>query len=361
MNDITPRVAVIGCGSIAHAHLSHLQRLAADGRVDVVAVCDRSDATAHFAADRYGVGAWVTDVDRLLDQSRPDVVHVLTPPHTHADVAVRCLESGAHVLCEKPAARDLDELDGVLASAAAHQRHFIESQNLRWNDQILRLGRSVADGGLGQLRDIDLLMAVDITGGHLGDRGREGLARQLPGGAVHDVVPHLVYLFVELASGVEPLVIDQPDRVQVTGRIRNTTGVCEIGYDQLDAALTIGAVRGRLRVAPDLRPEGFRLTVRGTAGVFETDLYRPFATLQFDNGSGLRRALDPVAGGFRLASSAFTGLVDKVRGHDVFHGLGRLLDAWYTALGAGEEPPVTVASMRATAALTDRIVALGGA
>lgn len=354
------RVAVIGCGSIAHAHLGHLERRAAAGSIDLVAVCDRSAAMARFAAERYGVGSWTTSVDSLLHSVRPDAVHVLTPPHTHADLAIGCLEAGAHVLCEKPAARDLAELDRILAVAEACDRRFIESQNLRWNDPVLAVQRTATSGELGAIRDIDLLMALDLAGGHLADAGRDGPAGQLPGGAVHDVVPHLVYLFVTLGAGVEPLLIDQPDRVHLAGRIRNTSGICRLGFDQLDATLAIGSLRGRLRVAPDLRPEGLRLTVRGTAGMFETDLYRPFTNRQRDVGGGARAAIEPITGGLRLATSAVAGFVDKVRGHDVFHGLGRLLDAWYTSLATGDEPPVGVAMMRASTSLTDRLVALGG-
>src|SRR5205085_11524025 len=93
------RAAVIGAGQISKQHLGALAKC--EG-VEVVGVCDLSPVMAEVAAERFGIAAWFTDYRRMLDEKRPDVVHVVTPPSTHFKIASDCLGRGAHVVVEKP-------------------------------------------------------------------------------------------------------------------------------------------------------------------------------------------------------------------------------------------------------------------
>ncbi len=353
------RVGILGCGAIAWPHLEHLGRLAAAQRVEIVGVCDRSVATARFAAERAGIDLVCREVDELLERAAPDVVHVLTPPHTHEALSLRCLEAGAHVLCEKPAAPDRAALERLLDAAARAGRRFSESQNLRWNDQVMAIAEAVARGELCRVVDIDLLLMLDLAGGPLGAPGPDGPAVRLPGGAVHDLLPHLAYLLVHLAGPeLERLADEQPDSIEVVGRLCNASGNDRLGYDQLDALVAAPPLRARIRVAGDLRPDGLRIVARGTRGAMETDLYHPYLRAEGAAGRAATGIVAPAANGIRMAWSAMTGITDKVRRHDVFHGLGRLLSPW-SASPAGPGPgPVPPAAMRAAVSLTERLVAL---
>ena len=93
------RVALIGCGQIADAHLQELRRIPA---ASVVAVCDLHIDLARQAATRFGVPLAFDDVSRMLGEARPDVVHITTPPHSHRALAIQCLAARAHVYVEKP-------------------------------------------------------------------------------------------------------------------------------------------------------------------------------------------------------------------------------------------------------------------
>ena len=63
------------------------------------------------------------ELDELLERGpQPDVVIVATPPETHADLCVRCLEAGAHLIVEKPFTETVADADRVLAAAAAAGR-----------------------------------------------------------------------------------------------------------------------------------------------------------------------------------------------------------------------------------------------
>src|SRR5437660_7819319 len=92
------KAAVIGTGKISEEHLRFLRD--AEG-VDVAGVCDLSPSLAKYAAERFGGGKPFTDAAQMLQESAPDVVHVLTPPHTHERLVSDALSAGAHVIVEK--------------------------------------------------------------------------------------------------------------------------------------------------------------------------------------------------------------------------------------------------------------------
>jgi predicted dehydrogenase len=348
------RVAVVGCGAIAYEHLGHLARLAGVG---LVGVCDTSPAAARFAAERFGAAAWFTDLTTMLDATQPDAVHVLTPPHTHEVLSLQCLAAGADVVCEKPAAPDSAALERMLAAAETCGRHIVESQNLRYNDPVLAVAEAIAAGRLGEVREIDLLLSLDLAGGRFGDPNLVGPGVHLPGGAVHDFLPHLSYLFL-LFAGLDdqsPL----PADLEVTGRLGNLGGNPRVGSDHLDAMVFSGGLRGRLRLAPDLSPDAFRIVVRGTRGSVETDLYHPYLRHEGGPNVGKRVAVEHLVSGTKLALTGVTNLRDKVQRHDTYHGLGRMIDEIHTAFAAGRGAPITPSMMRTSAALVDRLVALG--
>src|SRR5438034_814904 len=105
--------AVIGCGDVSVVHLQAITSL--DG-IDLVGVCDTDANRAAAAAQRYRVPAFASHRE-LLDAVRPEVVHICTPHHQHAQVAIDCLDAGVAVLLEKPVAHTVGEADRVIAAA----------------------------------------------------------------------------------------------------------------------------------------------------------------------------------------------------------------------------------------------------
>lgn len=98
------RVAVLGAGRWANnAHLPGWKR---DPRSDIVAVCDTDLKLAEAAAEKFGATVVSDDFRSIVTRDDIDVVDVCTPSHTHFELAMAALESGKHVLCEKPVAFD---------------------------------------------------------------------------------------------------------------------------------------------------------------------------------------------------------------------------------------------------------------
>lgn len=105
------RTAIIGTGGIAAQHVAALQ--AAGERVSLVAVADLDESRVTTFAQKHGVPAHYTDPYKLLQEARPELVLIATPPSAHAELAISALEAGAFVLCEKPLCRSLKEFDRI--------------------------------------------------------------------------------------------------------------------------------------------------------------------------------------------------------------------------------------------------------
>ena len=95
---MTLKVGIIGCGGIANG--KHLPALSKVAEVELVAFCDLVEEKAVSAKERYGTAdaKAYTDYQQLLAENDLDVVHVLTPNATHAELTIAALEAGNHVL-----------------------------------------------------------------------------------------------------------------------------------------------------------------------------------------------------------------------------------------------------------------------
>ncbi len=155
------RVAVVGCGDIAEIHLDAIlaaARAGADGGVDggvePVGVCDVDEGRRADAAARAGCPGFA-DLAALLDAAEPDVVHLCTPHHRHADLAAQCLARGVSVLLEKPLAHTVaagERLALAAADSAADSTAVLGVcfQN-RYNDTARTLRELLDRGELGQV------------------------------------------------------------------------------------------------------------------------------------------------------------------------------------------------------------------
>ena len=142
------RVAIVGCGSIAHRHA---EAYAETGRTELVGLVDVVADHADGYASRYGSQTY-PDVAALMREARPDLVSVATPPGAHAEVAAEVLRAGSSVLIEKPPCPTLAELDVVAeAERAGDAQAYVVFQH-RHGSGGQRAARLLAAGSLGEPR-----------------------------------------------------------------------------------------------------------------------------------------------------------------------------------------------------------------
>ena len=113
----TIKIGIIGCGGIANG--KHMPSLAKVKGVEMVAFCDIIPEKAEAAAKKFGTpdAKTYTDYKELLADEGIDVVHVCTPNRSHSFITVDALESGKHVMCEKPMAINSEEAKKMIDAA----------------------------------------------------------------------------------------------------------------------------------------------------------------------------------------------------------------------------------------------------
>src|SRR6478752_968846 len=106
------KFAIVGCGRIAQRHAKHMKNNGC-----VVAVCDTVQEKADALALEYGAKAFYSIDEMLQQEVKPDVIAVCTPNGLHAEHSIKILESGIHVICEKPMAITTDECRNMIAAS----------------------------------------------------------------------------------------------------------------------------------------------------------------------------------------------------------------------------------------------------
>lgn len=114
------KVGVIGCGSIAqHRHLPEYQQ---NQETEIAAVCDINQLRADQIAKEYGAKAYYS-YEELLKDPEIEAVSVCTPNYLHAPITIAALNSGKHVLCEKPMATSLEEAEQMIMASEKTARN----------------------------------------------------------------------------------------------------------------------------------------------------------------------------------------------------------------------------------------------
>jgi predicted dehydrogenase len=134
------RVGVVGLG-VGFGHVAAFRELS--DRFELGAVCDPVEGKLDLARRFLGVPRGVKSFDELLAMD-VDVVDVCTPPGLHVDMVRRVLESGRHVICEKPLAGSLAEVDALAACERESGRRLMPVFQYRFGRGVERLRRLLA-------------------------------------------------------------------------------------------------------------------------------------------------------------------------------------------------------------------------
>jgi predicted dehydrogenase len=202
------KVAIVGCGKIADAHASQIQRIQG---CEIVGVCSRERLKAKQLYDRFPVKAYFTDLTELVEKARPDIVHITTPPESHFDVARFCLERGCHVYVEKPFTLCAEQAQRLIDLANRARVKLTVGHNNQFS-QVTRRMRALVQGGYlgGPPVHIESYYSYDLhdpiyARALLGDKNH--WVRRLPGRLLHNVISHGIARIAEFLTSDAPHVI----------------------------------------------------------------------------------------------------------------------------------------------------------
>jgi predicted dehydrogenase len=202
------KVGIVGCGKIADSHAAQIRRIKG---CEIVGVCDREPLMAQQLYKRFPIKQWFSSVSDLLEQSKPDVVHITTPPQSHFEIASRCLEQGSHVYLEKPFTVWEDEARTLIAMAEKRGLKITAGHDDQFSHVARRMRTLVRSGYLGgPAVHMESYYCYEISksgyaGALLGDK--QHWVRRLPGKLLQNIISHGIARIAEFLPGDDPTVM----------------------------------------------------------------------------------------------------------------------------------------------------------
>lgn len=145
------KVAAIGYGAFGSFVIKALKELA---DVQIIAVAGRDAKRVKAFAEEMGIPKWTTDWHTLVSDPQVDIVCVLTPPHTHSEIAIAAAQNGKHLFIEKPLALSLQEANELIATAERNGVHAVVNHIMRYHPLYVWLRERIATGDLGRVRKV---------------------------------------------------------------------------------------------------------------------------------------------------------------------------------------------------------------
>ena len=140
----------IGAGGIAMRRTIPEFVTMANDSAELVAVMDVDESRARAVAEKFNVPHYCTTEDALLAQG-VQAVYIATPPNVHRDQAIKAANAGVHILCEKPVAVSVAEVDEIDAAAKKNGVKFMLGFCMRNNIYNKKARELVQSGALGTI------------------------------------------------------------------------------------------------------------------------------------------------------------------------------------------------------------------
>ena len=140
-----------GLLSTANINQKLIPPIRASKRGELAAVASRDLRTAQDYAKKWGIPKAFGGYQEMLDSGAVDAVYIGLPNHLHAEWTIKSLQAGVHVLCEKPFALSLDEVDAMIAASRSTGRYLTEAFMYRHHPQTKIVGEWVRSGKLGEV------------------------------------------------------------------------------------------------------------------------------------------------------------------------------------------------------------------
>ena len=320
------RFGVVGPGRAASRFARGMS--AVEG-AKIAAFWGRDAERARAYAERFSVGSVAPTLDSLLSADI-DAIYVATHPDTHAELCIAGIEAGKHVLCEKPAALNVAQVERVIAAAQRHDRLFMEAMKPPFFPLYRRLRQYLESDPIGPVGF--------VRAGHCDSSIGPDYPlhfRELGGGGILGIGPYEAFLALDWLGPLK--------RVQTMGRV-NAAGVDTFAIFQTEHERGMA----QLHTGIDLLSHGDAL-LSAPLGflLLRANWWNPArATVHYIDGRVVELEEPYTAGGFNYETEHFCGLIREQRrdspviSHELSIGMARLLEEARRELGVrfiGEE------------------------
>lgn len=197
------RSAIIGCGNIFTMHVTPVKHR---DDAELVAVCDVKKDRADKAAAKYGTTAYY-DYEKMIEEVKPDIVHVCLPHYLHPVASRFAIERGVNVLCEKPISIDYRSAEENVRLAAEKGVNYGVIFQCRYNDASQAVKNALVSGELGKIISARSTLTWARPDTYYSESDWKGTWDKEGGGVIIDQAIHSMDLVNWFISS-EPVTVD---------------------------------------------------------------------------------------------------------------------------------------------------------
>jgi len=322
------RVGLIGFGKMGR---HHLKAIAASGRATVVGVADPAASSDELSELLPADAVIVPSAAELFTKARPDVVHIVTPPGSHADLALQAIAAGCHVYVEKPFTPTAAEAAEILAKAAERGVTVCAGHQVLFEAPALGVWEHLST--IGRVVHIESYFAFKMV------RRTITAVDQ-----VKDILPHAVYPVVDQLRAATGLA-DAP--IEILGHSLEADG-------EAYALLKLGKVTAIVMVTLNGRPVEQYQNLIGTNGSLRADYIGGFLGRLVGPGTGPGVLLTPYRRALHTITGTTRGVTKLILGGS-YPGLRTLVARFYQSIQERTAPPLTPRSILDTVTICERI------
>ena len=195
------RLATVGTGYFSRFHYSAWSRIP---EVDLVGICSLDPVSKAEVKSQYKVPNSGTNFAMMLDELKPDLVDIITPPDTHTEFVMACVDRGIPVICQKPFTRSYQEAAELVDKIKANNGQVIIHENFRFQPWYIKLKSLLEQNVLGQLYQVTFSLRPGDGQGPQAYMERQPYFQQMERFLVHETAIHLIdvfrYLLGEMTS-----------------------------------------------------------------------------------------------------------------------------------------------------------------
>jgi predicted dehydrogenase len=342
------KVAIVGCGKIADAHVEEIRKIPSS---HLCAVCDTEPVMAEQLAARFSVPAWYTDVAKLLEVEKPDVLHITTPPGSHLALTRIAVAAGCHVFLEKPIALRHSDTEAIFAAMSESGLKISVNYWPKFEAPALELRRLFESGVLGDVVHIESSYGYNLEGdfGMAFRRDPEHWVNKMPGKLFQNILDHIL-------NRITPFLQDENPQIEAVA-FSGDAG----GSDMLDELRVI--IRGNKMSAyatfsAHARPVGQTLRIYGTKNTAFVDFVA--RTIVLERKQAIPSSLGRLFPAFLTAKDYLSqglrnlGRFRRARFH-YFDAMRTLLTEFYQCIEQDTAPPIPYDEILRVSAMMDRI------
>lgn len=201
----TIKVATVGTGYFSRFQYAAWDRIA---ETELVGICNRTFGPAQELAQQYNIAAVFSDFEQMLDECKPDLVDIITPPNTHAAYVRAAVDRGIDTICQKPFTPNLCEAKTLVKYIGEKQAKVIIHENFRFQPWYKKIKQILELSELGELYQVSYRLRPGDGQGPNAYMSRQPYFQQMSRLLVHETAVHFIDVFRYLFGEVESVYAD---------------------------------------------------------------------------------------------------------------------------------------------------------